>query len=359
MPLLPPTRAKNRSQLADWLEISALISPTGSVSSNTAQRLIEADADGEDHGVEIDAETGEPLEREILESYSVLQIDRLYEELTYRHRLCGPSYPFEVQYDEGAVYSGTFGLRSVFEGPQDLKRVFYVLCLLETGLRDQIISVRDVNTTHHNLGLLFQVASCLALGGYLRGETVWFGFPRPEKTAFLPALQRAFERYGAHKVLDRIPPGYPAHLKDGGIDILAWIDFGDGRGARTIVFGQVASGDDWTGKTLLGFVPKFINWFDPPAPAHAKPAILIPFPIHHRLEEKPDTVWEDEAAGSMLYESSDFGVIFDRFRVARFAAKAFELSAEERNRIDGFNQLNMIETWVSEIIGELKPSEAA
>jgi hypothetical protein len=285
----------------------------------------------------------------------------LHEELQYRSKLCGASYPFVLGYEEGnATFAGAFRLSSRFaEFDVSKHHIFYVLCLLETGIRDKIIAANNVSITHHRLGLLFQVASCLALGCYLRGETIWFGFPRTDHSAFLPALKNAFQRYGSHTILNTIPPGFPPDLQDGGIDIIAWIDFGDGRGSKTIVFGQAASGYDWSKKTLLGFMAKFANWFEPPAPAHVKPAILIPFPIHHHLEEKQDRIWEDEASGTMLYHSSDFGVIFDRFRVATFAGKAFDLPSDTKSKIDGFDQLESVKIWVSDLLMELRSSESA
>lgn len=360
MPLLPPVRARNRSQLADWVELSALIASTGSIHSNDVRRLIEADSDGEDHGTEFDAETGEPLDREILDSASNDAIERLHEELEYRARVSGESYPFAIEYSNGAAsYDGSFRLRCLIVTPTpNNDHIFYILCLLESGVRDKIIAVSDAETTHYRLGLLFQAASCIALGGYLRGRIVWFGFPRPEGNAFLPALKAVFEEFGSHTVLSRIPPGYPEDLKDAGIDIIAWLDFGDGRGARNLIFGQVASGYDWPTKTLLGFIPKFQSWFLPPAPAHASPAILIPFPIHHTMNEDGDDLWERCAHVRMLYQASDFGVIFDRFRVARFAARACQLSQGERDQIDGFAELGTIEGWVATVLGELSPSEA-
>lgn len=361
MALLPPAKARNRSHWCDWLEISALLSADGIAKSGQLKKVLELQSDDDDHGVDTDPVTGEPIEKEIIEEKSDSLLERVHEELVYRQSLCDEAYPFEIEYDSGgASLSGGFRLRSrLGEISHENQYVFYVLALLETGLRDQIIAVEDVNTSNHRLGLLFQIASCLAVGGYLSGPTVWFGFPRPDKTAFLPALKGAMERFGAHEVVSQVPAGFPTALKDGGIDIIAWVEFGDGRGARTVIFGQVASGYDWEHKTLLGFMGKFVNWFIPPAPAHVKPALLIPFPIHHQMEESEKFSWEVQARGNLLYHSSDFGVIFDRFRVARFAAKAMALPPEKRDAIDGGAQITNITDWVTEILAELKEKKAA
>jgi hypothetical protein len=309
-----------------------------------------------------DPATGEIIEREILEPDSDDAITRTYEEIEYRHRLCGDAYPFEVEYDDrGNLYSGYYRIMRKFE--HEVRRnepyIFYLLGLLETGIRDGLVSVQRSDTTHHELGRLFQIAACLAMGGYLRGDVVWFGFPRPERDAFLPALKRAFLRIGSHKVLEKAPAGYPQHLKDAGVDILGWLDFADGRGSRMLVFGQVASGYDWSHKTLLGCLPKFCNWFMPPPPAHIKPALLIPFPIHHQLEESSEEAWTDQAEGAVLYQASDFGVIFDRFRVARFAARACAFPEEERARIDGFGEVAGLIEWLNGILRELREEEGA
>lgn len=361
MALLPPAKAVSRSKITDWFELTALISKKGVASSNDLANLLELEADGEDHGTEIDPVTGEALEREILDSATTALLESVHSEIEYRIKICGDYYPFELEHDIGAAsLDGRFRLRNrLGDVSPDNKYIFYVLALLETGLRDQVIAVKDTNTTNHNLGLLFQIASCAAMGGYLRGDIVWFGFPRPDNTAFLPALTAAFKRFGCHAVLASIPAGYPANNKDAGIDILAWIDFGDGRGARTMLFGQVASGYDWSHKTLNGFIPKFLNWFTPPSPAHIKPAILIPFPIHHHVVESTEHSWEDQANGRMLYESSDFGVIFDRFRVAKFAAIALAMPAEAKAKIDGMDHLDKVSGWIKELMGELAVEGAA
>jgi hypothetical protein len=74
MPLLPPSRAKNRSRLADWVELLALTTPRRFVTSNQVERLIEVESDGDDHGTETDAITGEAIEKEILSTQSTAQI---------------------------------------------------------------------------------------------------------------------------------------------------------------------------------------------------------------------------------------------------------------------------------------------
>lgn len=359
--LLSPTKAQTRSHWADWFEISALLSNDGAIHSNELRKLERLLSDEDDHGILADPITGEPLEAEILDERPERVVDNVHDEICLRRKLSGNAYPFQLEYPDGAAaFSGSFLLRYLGgELNEDNPFVFYILGLFETALRDQIIIVNDVNISNHRLGLLFQIASCLAIGGYLRGHTVWFGFPRPAQNAFLPALTAAMARFGSHRVVEAIPPGYPAALKDGGIDIIAWIDFDDERGARNVLFAQVASGYDWEGKTLLGFLPKFMNWFVPPAPAPVKPALLIPFPFHHELADDEAASWEDRANGWLLYQSSDFGVIFDRFRVARCAAAAMAMDEGDRARIDGADQIGAISDWLTELISEIKEKRAA
>lgn len=343
--------------MADWMELTALVNAGNAVHSSEVARLLRAESDGDDHGIEIDSATGETLEAEILETNTSVQLERLHDELAYRSSLCEETYPFTIEYADAGGFGGSFSIRSVFKGEQ--KYAFYVLGLLETGIRDKVVALRDVNASHHTLGKLFQVASCLAVGGYLRGETVWFGFPRPSHDDFLPALRSAFARFGTYQVLDHVPPGFPTSLKDAGIDIIAWLDFGDQRGARMMLYGQVASGYDWEYKTLQGHMLRFRNWFQPPAPEHVKSALLIPFPIHHQLDEPANSSWQQSALNHLHYQASDFGVIFDRFRVAKFAARSLSLSEEERNRIDGFDAVEEVSSWIDNVLRELAQSEAA
>jgi hypothetical protein len=305
-----------------------------------------------------DVETGEREDGEILESELEVFISSVLEEIQWREENIGEAYPFKLQRRSGSTIGGAWDLFGP-KDPTDPHVVVYIACLLIVAFRRNLLESTEHQKelfTNHRIGIIFQICACLALGGYLSGEVVSFGWPRAKGEAFLPALREAWARFGAYDIVTSAPLGAPTSIKDGGIDIIAWRNFTDGRPSRLIIFGQVASGDNWMEKSarepadlLLG------SWFNGLRPKFYLPATIMPFDVHEELGSEARSI--KAVHGAMQYREIAHGLIFDRSRVASAAKDAIQ-SATLPSRNDGVARFDELRQWVSDIIsGSTGPVE--
>jgi hypothetical protein len=182
-------------------------------------------------------DSDELLDNDIVEDEKNEMFDLVIEELTYRQDKLGEAYPFRV-IDRG---------RTLELLPPDLNaevgRAVYIFCLLASSIRDAGLQPRDaIRAAEYRIGDVFQVCTCLAAGGFIRGEVASFGWPRATGNGFLPALRQVYERFGFQRVRNELPEGWPDSVKVGGIDVVAWRDHPDRMPGKIYLLGQCASG---------------------------------------------------------------------------------------------------------------------
>src|SRR5258706_2875528 len=338
-----PNPTDTRSALADWLELQTLLGARGvSIRASLMQVLdiLEDDAARSDP---VDAETGEVLDEAILEGERQLFVDVTCEELHYRRQALGESYPFEVD-------AARYGLARRADKPRTHPgQVVYLFLLLSSAIRERKLHPQDVMTqAERDIADAFQVCACLAAGGYLNGDVSSFGFPRATGTNFLTALRQTFVRFGIGTVRanDDIPDGLPTSLKDAGIDVIAWRDHPDGMPGKLYLIGQCASGRNWREKSVVEYIQLLHgSWFTNRPAAHSTPAMFIPFPFHHDIDERAGHYLE-AVKNRFWYEEMRFGVIFDRLRIAHFANACMEFAAPHRERVDGAEHFGQVTAWV-------------
>jgi hypothetical protein len=360
MHLASPDTQSSPTTLADWLELQALFSTHRPVRRSELDSIFRLTEEERLTRLHVDAETGERDDGEILEFEHDAKILSVSQELQWRLEKLGAAYPFKLSKLASADDQG-WELTAA-GNPTSTEHIIYVTCLLIVAYRRGLLVPEPgaASFTNHHLGKLFQVCACLAIGGYLDGDVVSFGWPRAQSTAFLPALKEAWRRFGAYEVVDTEPDGAPHDLKDGGLDVIAWRHFPDGRPARLIVFGQAASGDDWMRKTAREPADTLIgSWFAGYRPRAWLPATIMPFMVHENIaiEDAQDT--ERAINGRMQYHEQSHGLIFDRVRVAASAHRALTSPCIDLARVDGADRIGELIEWVASILPPAKSAAGA
>ena len=190
---------------------------------------------------------------------------------------------------------------------------------------------------------VFQAVAVEAAAGVLGGESFSFGWPRPDGSAFLSALREVSRRLGLGTPLESVPLWSKGQEKDAGIDVIAWRGFADRRPGKLVLFGQVASGRDWTGKSVKTKASKFLmSWFSRQPTKHFVPAIFIPFPQHHDCAGRDDHAFETVAADEAWFREQEFGLVIDRLRIVDTAAQRLAALRET----DEADTLQEMRVWI-------------
>ena len=204
----------------------------------------------------------------------------------------------------------------------------------------------------------FQICACLAAGGFLSGHVSSFGFPRATGDAFLPALRNVFLRFGLGTVRAEIPDGLPQQLKDGGIDLIAWRDFPDQMAGKLYLLGQTASGSNWKSKSIVEYLPQFHgSWFTEFPAWHNTPAMFIPFPLQHELDEPKRDPFITALKRCSWHEERRFGIIFDRIRIPHLANLCLNSPPESRQIVESADKVDDVRGWVDRTIALFRPLE--
>lgn len=267
----PPSDLRNPLDLADWMELSALVESDGSASKSQLESLlIRASA----------AADGSEAERQALVVFG---------ELERRARLCGKGYPFEVRLP-------------VLARRRDLRRVHwpYRFCLALS-----YVGWKPVKGAAVNPWLLFESVSAYAAAQFFCSFVYVFGTSARGDTGEgfrdrIDGLARALGEGRAFRDQDT------KSAKDDHVDLIAVRKLDGERKSNLVVFGQCASGDNWRSKdSELDATAFFDQWFVETKVSHLGHSFFVP----HCFDD--DTF---EHVGRRA------GVLFDRLRVARWAS---------------------------------------
>jgi hypothetical protein len=192
----------------------------------------------------------------------------------------------------------------------------------------------------------FQSIATEAAAEILGGDAISFGWPRPEGTAFIPALQNAARLLRLGTPLNSPPLWSKGSEKDAGIDVIAWRDFADNFPGKIVLFGQVASGSNWTEKSVKADTPRFLSWFSERPTQHYIPAIFIPFPQHHGCSGRKESAFDEVARAEAWLREQQYGLVIDRLRIAGAAARRFSESRDTA----AAEKLEALVKWASDAI---------
>jgi len=304
---------------ADWLEILALASP---VRFATDGDIVNANDILEDRAATVvEEDPNSPLEDpDILDHTVEDELNAVYEEVSYRQRILGLAYPFNLK-----ICRRTLRL-SVSEQTNDpiteQARAIYIACLYMTGVRGGLINAKaGAIRTDPDMGNVFQICATIAAAGYMNGDAYWFGHPRPDTTSLMDAIRKVAGLLHATAAAAP-PPGETLYAKDGGIDVIAWRDHHDGRPAKLIMYGQCASGMDWVGKPVSGKVNRMDSYYTLAPSKHWIPALLTPFPLYSEKENAHRLRTEEAMQGFYRQNEAEMGVIIDRLRIVTWCIEA-------------------------------------
>lgn len=129
--------------------------------------------------------------------------------------------------------------------------------------------------------------------------------------------------------------------------MIAWRDFADTRPGKLVLFGQVASGNNWTAKSVKNDTPHFLSWFSEHPTKHYIPAIFIPFPQHHACTGRDNAAFETVAHAEAWLREQEFGLVIDRLRIVAAAAQRLAAVGDSpENRT-----LAAVNGWITDALG--------
>ena len=288
--LEPPTDA-TATELADWAEALMLIEDRPTAGTAFLQRRLGP------------LDKGSPEDTE-----------RLLSEIRSRSRILGVLYPFEVS-DTGIRRRSSVDIR------------VYAFLLVSSIDASPFRVAREFATPAR----LFDLVSLAALRATFGQSATGVRFASPPSdgrpTNFPEAIKWLAEKIG-------IEPGGvtgPPQKKDGGVDVVVWRSFADGRKAIPMLLAQCTLRRDFQGKGRDILIDQWRSWLT--TGREPLTALAVPFSIPRTM-----TAWDDD----MRFESH---VIVDRMRLCELLEEVQELSNDV---------LDELHLWTEGQLGELR-----
>ncbi len=270
---LPNISPTDRIMLADWLELSALSSPSGGASSGYLESALNI------AGL-LDGRGPEAIQQKALE---------VFDELEDRAKAAQSGYPFEVKAPS---------LQLIGDWREHPAYVF-CLCL-------SYFNHKQMKGSNDQPRRWFEHLSRDAAKHYIGGDALRFGSPRHQQEvpkSFKKAIEHVCKKLNEGK-------GYKSgglpNRKDDALDIIAWKHFPDGLPGKLILFGNCASEKNWENskKSELAPEPFCVDWMIEPLSCQIVKTLFIP----HRIDRNRFVPLLRRA-----------GIIFDRCRIAYWA----------------------------------------
>lgn len=326
--------------IADWFEFYVLKAEYRVASFHDIQRMWDRRRNTEDSTPEgrRDASIVQDGDEQFLET--------VLSEVRQRIDCLGADYPFEFNESE--------------EGLQLKDQLLvghnvYLFCLLLSNANKAEIFELDIFSYDLNNFVrdLFQACSTWAAASVVRGSAFAFGFPRPDGSNFLGKLREVYGQFGEGEVRNAPLPGVSSNPKDEGIDVIAWAHRPDAAAGRFYILGQVATGANWQGKSIVEYIRPFHeNWFSEIPPSQPTSAMFIPFCI-------------SLTGGATLQDqikilTRRYGHVYYRYLIPVLANSGYELAQNDPDiSVERTNDIEGIRIWVSDTLERMRRSTAA
>jgi len=316
------------------MELSALASPDGRIGFSTL--ISAADIGTEEQPEDIS-------EEDIWQDDLVVSVQ---DEINSRFKVIGEDYPFRV--DPKGNYMETV--------PEMTDAgAIYLFCLFLSHATDRsIVPEALAPAVNNTVRDLFQVCATFAAAGYVQGTAMSFGWPRPDGEAFLAALKIIYAKFGDGQPVDEPRPAAPPTVKDEGIDIIAWRPSPDGLPGTHYLLGQVASGHNWTEKSILADSVSFHDyWFERRPATQHQDAMFMPFCLEAKGHDDSATA-QEILVDHMQRLTKKFGIIIYRYRLARHAAEGLRIHQNGTHEVQRADEVHKIVAWVREYSDSLR-----
>jgi hypothetical protein len=301
---------------ADWMELMAMLSSRQTSSPADLVRSLSVLEEPEHELVDLivinSEEVKEEVEEEILQSRSELWVSDVREELGTRRASLGGAYPFKI------VGSGSAWRLTYEDQPDRHDHLFYSCCLLITARRHHLVSYEVPE-----MDKILQIIAYLVAGRIVAGTAYWFGYPRPDDTGKMEdAVKELLRRIGFDS-LELVPPVWSVGAEnDGGIDVVAWRNFGDGLPSRVVVYGQVASGRNWKSKPVNHYAEStFRDWLKDYGQRYYVPAMFIAWQQYLEVTPTRDRSFRRRVLDLAMENEKSLGLTVDRGRIAELATE--------------------------------------
>jgi hypothetical protein len=339
-----PDMAASRSSIADWLELRAVLNSHGAGAPDIASLARFA---SDDHRIRTRDEADDITEEEIADSTLETLIDRVSEEIDFRATCLGPEYAFDVLRPFNITLKPECKLT-------DPHWAYLFLLILSVENSRSLPQSQDLSQLIRTGRTLFHACASVGVAGLIRNaETVWFGWPRPDATAFPQALDSLCRQLGWGRPKDPPPPGFSAHTKDDGIDIVGWRRFRDRKNGTMLVLCQAATGNNWDEKSIVTHVEAFTDWFDLSPYGRATSSIAVPFPAHHEVTEFPEAGFELARHNYLNRQQKKHGVLIDRLRIVE-SIHDIALATTEKNVVGGIDKIPELKKWVEDALAAIR-----
>ena len=320
-----PENDAEGSELADWLELQALASatPVPFDSLNAG-----SEAQEEEEPEEID---GEDLVKEE-------RVQKCAAIISRRRNALGASYPFQV------VDSGT----SLVAVERSRGAQTYVFCLLASNLvPGGFVSIEGQEERVQEARELMQVCSTIAVAGHQAGPSYSLGWPRSDFSGFLEKLREIYRAYGDGEIVDAVPRGAPASVKDDGVDVVGWKKLDGDLPSQSYILFQAAAGKHWDVKSTMQLPGLFHGTWFAKAPAsghHARVGIAIPFALFEDVDR-------EEAHGAFRRKQLTFGEVLTRLQLPGMMAAGFSVATTQH--VDDVNRFDEVLVFNESVISAL------
>lgn len=152
----------------------------------------------------------------------------------------------------------------------------YAFCLLLSYSKGNLLWMTDFCNDYPRQGLLFeQVASDALRQAFVHWKVDRVGWSFESSTSLSTCIGGICTSLGECRGHAVPRP----EDKDGGVDILCYRPFSDGRGDVPVFFVQCATGKDWVNKRAETALNLWRNWVAFPAPDLLSRAFAVPFPL--------------------------------------------------------------------------------